>query len=134
MRNAVFIFLLFEVISLNFMGNFSVHSTHRRPTDLGGNVSGHWNIGEYLVPSAHIYMLHIIEKFLYLFRDKWNSFEDHGDLSDHAQISVEERRAETDSYMRVLISERLSVWLRFVILKNIRCNYAHVLGTTHKNC
>ena len=67
-----------------------------------GEVAGHWNIGEYLVPSAHIYMLHIIEKFLFLFRDKWNSL-------GAAGLSNEERRAEVDSYMRVLISERLSV-------------------------
>lgn len=69
---------------------------------MGGEVAGHWNIGEYLVPSAHIYMLHIIEKFLFLFRDKWNSL-------GAAGLSNEERRAEVDSYMRVLISERLSV-------------------------
>lgn len=79
---------------------------HRRP-GIGGEVSGHWNIGEYLVPSAHIYMLHILEKFLFLFRDKWNSLG--AERGQVPELSIEERRAEVDVYMRVLISERLSV-------------------------
>ena len=52
-------------------------------------------------------MLHIIEKFLFLFRDKWNSLG--SEKGEEGELSNEERRSEVDLYMRLLISERLSV-------------------------
>ena len=104
----------------------SAQSTLNRRPGIGGEVSGHWNIGEYLVPSAHIYMLHIIEKFLFLFRDKWNSLGP--ESGQMPELSVEERRAEVDAFMRVLISERLSVSLcaRLYILTGMEYTYSFV--------